>query len=220
MRRRFDQVLVLAACTGIGPLALNLYLPALPLIQREFGAGVSEVQLTVSLSLLGYGLGLLLLGPLSDRFGRRPCLLGGMAVFAAGSALAAMSPNLPLMAIARFALAAASALVFICARTIVADTTPREKLAGEIAQVTVINVVVQSMAPLLGNVVIAFAGWRATQGVAAVLGAVLLLIVAMRQPETHASTLRGETPARISLLRPAFELLRSGSFRWLMLQVG
>jgi DHA1 family bicyclomycin/chloramphenicol resistance-like MFS transporter len=220
MGRRLDQVLLLGACTATGPLALNLFLPALPLIQRDFGAGVSEVQLTVSLSLLGFGLGLLLLGPLSDRFGRRPCLLGGLIVFIGGAVVAAFAPNLVVMAIARFALAMAAALVFISARTIVADTSPREELAREVAQVTMINVVAQSMAPLLGNLVIDLGGWQATQGAAALLGLVLLVWVAMRQPETHAGKLQGRPPARTNLLRPAYELLRRGSFRWLMLQVG
>lgn len=220
MGRRLDQVLLLGACTAAGPLALNLYLPALPLIQYDFGAEVSQVQFTVSLSLLGFGLGLLLLGPLSDRFGRRPCLLGGLAVFAAGSAVAAIAPNLTVMAIARFVLAAASALAFISARTIVADTSPREQLAREVAQVTMINVVAQSGAPLLGNLVIALGGWRATQGVAALLGLLLLVFVAMRQPETHPGTLKGAPLPGGGLLRPAFELLRSGPFRLLMLQVG
>jgi MFS family permease len=156
MARRLDQVLLLGACTAAGPLALNLYLPALPLVQQDFAAGVSEVQFTVSLSLLG--LGLLLLGPLSDRFGRRPCLLGGLGVFALGSAIAALAPNLAVMAAARFVLAAAAALVFISARTVVADTSPRAQLAREVAQVTMINVIAQSVAPLMGTVVMGFGG--------------------------------------------------------------
>lgn len=220
MARRLDQVFLLGACTAVGPLALNLYLPALPLVQQDFGAGVSEVQFTVSLSLLGFGLGLLLLGPLSDRFGRRPCLLGGLGVFAAGSAIAAMAPNLALMSAARFSLAAAAALVFISARTVVADTSPRAQLAREVAQVTMINVVAQSVAPLMGNVVIGFGGWRATQWFSCLLGLLLLAVVAIRQPETHPGKLQGHAQPRTGLLRPAVELLGRGPFRLLMLQVG
>lgn len=220
MARRLDQVLLLGACTAAGPLALGLYLPALPLVQQDFGADVSQVQFTVSLSLLGFGLGLLLLGPLSDRYGRRPCLLGGLAVFAAGSALAAIAPSLAVLAVARLALAAAAALVFISARTVVADTSPRALLAREVAQVTMINVIAQSAAPLMGNVVIGVGGWRATQWFASLLGVLLLVLVAWRQPETHPGKLQGHAPPRSGLLRPAFELLGRGPFRLLMLQVG
>ena len=67
MNRKLGQSILIAACTGIGPLALNLYLPSLPQVQTEFSAGVSAVQATISLALLGFGLGLVLLGPLSDR---------------------------------------------------------------------------------------------------------------------------------------------------------
>lgn len=214
--RGLDQVLLLGACTACGPLALNLYLPALPLVQRAFGADVAEVQFTVSLSLLGFGLGLLLLGPLSDRYGRRPCLLGGLAVFAAASVLAAVAPVLPVVALARFLLAAAAALVFISARTVVADTSPREELAASVAQVTMINVISQSMAPLAGNAVIALGGWRATQWLCGAAGLLLLALVAWRQRET---LVRHAPAADQGLLRPAGELLRGSSFRLLMLQV-
>src|SRR6187549_1181015 len=94
-------MVLLAACTSIGPLSLNLYLPSIPAVQEHFGGTVAQVQSTVSLALLAFGLGLILLGPLTDRHGRRPCLLGGLALFIAGSAAAALAPSLHMLALAR-----------------------------------------------------------------------------------------------------------------------
>ena len=197
-----------------------MYLPALPLIQAAFGADVAGVQGTVSLSLLGFGLGLVLLGPLSDRFGRRPCLMWGLAMFASGSALASVAPNLPVLAAARFLLAGAAAVVFISARAVVADTSPRTELARSVAQVTMINVITLSIAPLAGNAMIALGGWRATQLLGLVGGLVLLAFVAIRQRETRPLSAPGAVPAEHGLLRPSLQLFRSGTFRILMLQVG
>ncbi|MEO6185526.1 MAG: MFS transporter, partial [Steroidobacteraceae bacterium] len=91
MRQHFGRMVLLAACTSLGPLSLNLYLPSVPAVQTHFTATVAAVQSTVSLALLAFGLGLVLLGPLTDRYGRRPCLLGGLILFIAGAAVAALA---------------------------------------------------------------------------------------------------------------------------------
>ncbi|MFO7326486.1 MAG: MFS transporter, partial [Pseudomonadota bacterium] len=155
VKRNPGQMVLLAACTSLGPLALNLYLPSVPEVQAQFGASVADVQATVSLPLVAFGLGLVLLGPLTDRFGRRPCLLGGVALFIAGSLLGALAPGLGLLAIARVLQSIGSALAFISSRAIVADLSPGEQLARSVAQMTMLILVVQSFAPMLGNLLIA-----------------------------------------------------------------
>jgi DHA1 family bicyclomycin/chloramphenicol resistance-like MFS transporter len=217
---RLGQVVLLAACTAIGPLSLNIYLPSLPFVQQAFGADVASVQLSISLALLGFGLGLAVLGPLSDRFGRRPCLIGGLLLFAAGSLLAALAPNLWLLVAGRFALAVGASITFISARAVVADISPREDLPRSVAQVTVINVITQSTAPLIGNAVIALGGWRATQGLGAVVGVSLAAVVYLRQAETLQMTATAVV-ARTwrNFLLPTLQLLRTPGFGRVMLQV-
>src|SRR5690606_24100740 len=163
MTRHFGRMALLAACTSLGPLSLNLYLPSVTAIQAQFDASVAEVQATVSLPLLAFGLGLVLLGPLTDRYGRRPCLLGGMILFIVGSALAALAPSLQMLAVARVLQSIGCAVGFISSRAIVADVSPGEELARSVAHLTMLMLVVQSVAPLLGNLIMALGGWQAIQ---------------------------------------------------------
>jgi MFS transporter, DHA1 family, multidrug resistance protein len=212
---------LLAACTSLGPLSLNLYLPSVPAVQSHFGASVAEVQTTVSLALLAFGLGLVLLGPLTDRYGRRPCLLGGLILFIAGSALASLAPSLQMMAIARVLQSIGCAVVFISARAMVADVSPREELARSVAQMTMLMLVVQSVAPMLGNLIMAAGGWRAIQFFGAALAVVLLVGVALAQPETLPVAQRAEQGRSVlDFHRPTISVLARPGFLILLLQVG
>ena len=76
---------LLAAITAIGPGSVNIYLPALPVLREHFATDVPHVQLTLSMALLAFSIGLLVHGPLSDRFGRRPIILIGLSIFSFGS---------------------------------------------------------------------------------------------------------------------------------------
>lgn len=221
LTRNFWRMALLAACTSLGPLSLNLYLPSVPAVQSHFGASVAEVQTTVSLALLAFGLGLVLLGPLTDRFGRRPCLLGGLMLFVAGSAMAAWAPSLQMLAAARVLQSAGCAMGFISARAIVADVSPREHLARSVAQMTMLMLVVQSVAPLLGNLVMAAGGWQAIQFFGAALAIGLLAGVARTQPETlPASQRAARRGALADFFRPTFSVLATPGVPVLLLQVG
>ena len=85
---------LLAACSALGPISTLLLIPALPAIRDEFGAPTAAVQAVISVFLLTFAIGIPLAGPLSDRYGRRPLVLGGLVLFIAGSALAAVAPTL------------------------------------------------------------------------------------------------------------------------------
>lgn len=221
MKRRRQQVLLLGACTTLGPLALNIHLAALPLMQHDLDTDVAGVQSTVSVALLGFGAGLLLLGSLADRFGRRSCLLAGLAAYVCGSAIATLAPHLIGLNLGRFVLAAGAALVFICARGVVADRSPPEELASSIAQVTVINVITLSFSPLLGNLLISIGGWRLTQAVGVVLGLVIAAVVYWRQPETLSlGSRRRAATAGWDTTAPLRALVAQAPFRNLMMQVG
>jgi DHA1 family bicyclomycin/chloramphenicol resistance-like MFS transporter len=214
-------MVLLAVCTSLGPLSLNLYLPSIPAVQSHFGSTVAEVQATVSLALLAFGLGLVLLGPLTDRFGRRPCLMGGLALFLAGSLLAALSPSLQVLAGARVLQSVGCAIAFISARAMVSDVSAPEELARSVAQMTMIMLVVQMVAPLLGNLIMVMGGWRSIQHFGAGLAGCLLLLVALVQPETLPVAHRTERDRPITeFLRPTFLVLARPGFIVLLLQVG
>ncbi|MDY0049032.1 MAG: MFS transporter, partial [Thauera propionica] len=92
---------LIVALTSLGPLSTDFYLPALPAIARALGTDTAGAQLTLSVYLLGFGFGQLLIGPLSDRFGRRPVMLWGMAVFVLSSAACAVAPTIETLVAAR-----------------------------------------------------------------------------------------------------------------------
>jgi DHA1 family bicyclomycin/chloramphenicol resistance-like MFS transporter len=214
-------MVLLAACTSLASLSLNLYLPSIPAVQTHFGATVAAVQATVSLALLAFGVGLVLLGPLTDRYGRRPCLLGGLALYIAGSALATLATSLQMLALARVVQSTGGAIAFISARSMVADVSPREDLPRSVAQMTMIMLVVQMAAPLLGNLIMAAGGWRAIQIFGAVMAACLLTGVALTQPETLPAAHRAENGSSAAdFLRPTLSVLARPGFLILLLQVG
>ncbi len=213
---------LLAACAVLGPLQLNVYLPSLPLVQQEFAADVADVQWTISLAMAAFGLGLLLLGPLSDRHGRRPILLAGLALFTVTSVIAAVAPSLPVLGAARMLQSVGASLVFITARGVVADLSPREQLQRSVAQLTMIMLVGQMGAPLIGNLAMTVGGWRTIQAGLAAIGAALTLATYARLRETLPA-LAGGTPAEPGvpgLLAPTLGLLSRGGFRLQLLQIG
>jgi MFS transporter, DHA1 family, multidrug resistance protein len=221
MKHGFWRMVLLAACTSLGPLSLNIYLPSITAVQQHFTASLAQVQTTVSLALLAFGLGLVLLGPLTDRYGRRPCLLLGLALFVCGSLLAAFAAALELLAAARMLQSVGCALAFISARSIVADVSPREELARSVAQMTMIMLVVQMVSPLLGNLIMIAGGWRAIQFASAALAIFLLLSVTIAQPETVSVAARDAARNSLrNLVAPTYAVLVRPGFAVLLLQVG
>jgi MFS transporter, DHA1 family, multidrug resistance protein len=221
LSQRFGRMVLLAACTSLGSLSLNLYLPSIPAVQERFGATVAEVQATVSLALLAFGLGLVLLGPLTERHGRRPCLLAGLMLSIAGSTIAALAPSLQMLALARVLQSIGCAMAFISARSMVADMSSREELPRQVAQMTMIMLVVQMGAPLLGNLIMSAGGWRGIHYFSAALAVSLLAGVALTQPETLPHQHQVEPGRPISeFLRPTISVLVKPGFLILLLQVG
>ena len=89
----FRSALILALMSAVGPLAIDMYLPALPAIEAGLGATVAEVQLTLTFYFLAFGVAQLIYGPLADRYGRKPPIYIGLTIFAVGSVLAAVAPD-------------------------------------------------------------------------------------------------------------------------------
>lgn len=208
-------VLVLVAATALGPFAMQVFLPALPAIQADFDVGAATAQLAFSLSALAIAVATLFYGPLSDRFGRRPALIGGLLVYFAGSLLCAVAPTMTLLIVGRVVQAAGGCAGIVLSRAIVHDLYSRDQSASMLAYITMAMVAAPMMAPVLGGLLADLAGWRSVFMAGLGIGVLILVAVHMALAETSASIgKRGETSSVRSFLR----LLRSPPFLGYALQ--
>lgn len=176
---------ILVAISAVGPLALNIFMPSMPGLQREFSVPYGTVQLTLTLFLIGMAVCQLIYGPLSDRVGRRPMLLGGFAVFVVASFMAAVAPNIETLIAARLLQALGGSAGIVLARAMVRDVFDREQSASVISYITMAFVVAPMVAPALGGVLDSHGGWRSSFWLLTALGAVVLVAAWARLPETH-----------------------------------
>lgn len=179
-------IALLAACTATGPAATNLFVPALPHIRADFDVSVAAAQTMLTTYLVAFALGLLVCGPVSDRHGRRPIMIGGLTVLAAGSLMCALARSLPVLAFGRVVQALGTASAFTVARASVADLFQGAELARRIATLTMVIIIGTTISPYLGGFIADHAGWEL--GFWILFGAALLLIVICLRalPETRA----------------------------------
>ncbi|GLK81605.1 multidrug effflux MFS transporter [Methylopila turkensis] len=175
---------VLALLTAVGPLAIDMYLPSLPHLTAALGASPAGGQMTLSAFLLGFALGQIVYGPLSDARGRKPTLLASLALFTFGSALCAVAPSIEMLIAARFVQALGGAGSVVLARSIVRDLYSGPRAARELARMATILGVVPAAAPLIGGVLETQFGWRATFALLTVVLGLEMLVVAALLPET------------------------------------
>src|ERR1700722_2876859 len=172
-------VILLGALTMLPPLSIDVSLPGLPLIAQSLHAPGSTIAWTLSAFVLAFGAGQLALGPLSDRYGRRPVLLYGLAVFAFLAVACAFVTNVYVLVALRFIQGVAASAGTVCARAIVADiTSDRAKATSLQAYISVTNSLAPILAPIAGVVILAFFGWRWLYAGLAVAGVALILAVA------------------------------------------
>lgn len=177
-------VLLLALLLGIQPITTDLYLPALPGLTQGFGAPVASAQLTLTTLLLAFGCSQLAWGPLSDRYGRRPILLAGLAAYTLASLGCALAPSMPALVVWRTLQGAAMGAAVMGARAIVRDLYPPETGARMMSKgLTGLGVIACLCAPLGGLLADAF-GWRWALSALGVFGAATLTLVALRFAET------------------------------------
>ncbi|MGC4043469.1 MAG: multidrug effflux MFS transporter [Armatimonas sp.] len=177
--------LLLAALTALTALSIDMSLPALPQLQRAFKASAGGVQLTLSLFLVGYGVGQLVCGFLSDRFGRRPVLLAGLALFTVAGLACAFSPSLPALVVLRLLQGMGASVGPILARAMVRDRFGVSREAVSVlSQITQVMIVAPLLAPTLGEYLLALWGWPAIFFVLGATGAIVGVICLLRLPET------------------------------------
>jgi DHA1 family bicyclomycin/chloramphenicol resistance-like MFS transporter len=216
---RLRLTLVLGSLTAIGPLSIDLYLPAFPSIARALATSVASVQLTLAAYLAGLAVGQLAYGPLADRFGRRPPLLGGLAVYVAASLACAAAPSLPVLVGARFVQALGGCAGLVVSRAVVRDRFDVAESARVYASLMLVMGAAPILAPLAGGQVLALAGWRAVFVALALTGAAMLALVALTLPESLPPAARvRHGPADV--LRAFGSALRRGSFVRLSLAGG
>ncbi|NBB83076.1 MAG: Bcr/CflA family efflux MFS transporter [Alphaproteobacteria bacterium] len=180
-----STIALLVAAAGLGPLSMGLFVPSMPGLQAVFGTDYGHVQLTFSLYLVGLGLGQLTYGPLSDRFGRKPVLMAGIAVFVAASIICALSTSIDMLIAARFAQALGGSAGIVLGRAIVRDLVPTDRAASVIAYLTVAFMVAPMVGPLAGGHLDDWLGWRAGFVLVAAAGLVVVAAIARKLPESH-----------------------------------
>ncbi len=163
----------LALLSAVAPLATDMYLPSLPRMARELGSTAAGIQLTLTAFLAGLGCGQFFIGPLSDAIGRRRPLLAGALLCLVASVLCALSDTLELLVAARFLQGFSGAAGVVLARAIVADTSVGNDAARRLSLMMVIGGVAPVLAPTVGGLVAASAGWRAVFWVLAGLVALM-----------------------------------------------
>jgi DHA1 family bicyclomycin/chloramphenicol resistance-like MFS transporter len=207
---------LLTTLVAMGPISTDLYLPSLPGIAADLGASEALVQLTLGLFIAGFGVMMLACGPIADRFGRRPALLGGMAIYLVASIACALSPNIWFLLGARFVQAVGACAGPVVARAIVRDLyEPREagRILGYMASA-------MALAPLIGPFIGGWleiaAGWRASFWFLTGYGALLLIALWRRLPETRPAASTGAA-ATSRLLGNYAEILQNRTFVGFML---
>ncbi len=152
---------LIAGCLMLQPLSTDLYLASLPHLASDFGVTPAAVQQTLSLFVIGFGVAQLISGPLSDRFGRRPVLLGGLGVYIASSLACALAPSLDLLISARFVQAIGCCTAAVVARALIRDAFTPTEGAKMMAKASSLLSLAPIFGPILGGYLQVGFGWRA-----------------------------------------------------------
>jgi DHA1 family bicyclomycin/chloramphenicol resistance-like MFS transporter len=165
------MTLLLTTLVAFGALSNNTYLPSFPAMTRELGVPIASVLLTLSSFFIGFAVGQLMYGSASDRWGRRPVLLGGLAAYTVASAICALAPDIETLIAARFVQGLAVASTQVLARAIVRDLFTPDKAARMLSVMAAVFTLVPGFAPLAGGVMESAFGWRATFVMLTAIGA-------------------------------------------------
>lgn len=176
--------MALALCGAIGPFATDTYLPALPLIVDQFDVSASVAQLTLTAFMVALALGQLIIGPLSDRMGRRRLLILGSIGTAVAAIVCALAPSIWVLVVGRVAQGFFGAAGVVLAKAVVVDVGRGAGVAKAFATLMAIQSVAPVIAPLVGGVIVPFGGWRAVFWLLAALSVVTTLGVVALVPES------------------------------------
>ncbi|MDZ8276879.1 multidrug effflux MFS transporter [Microbacterium aquimaris] len=182
--RRVLYVILLGALTALGPFTIDLYLPAFPVLESDFQTTAAAIQLTLTGTMIGFGLGQLVVGPLSDKVGRRIPLLAVTALHVVASIAAAIAPTLLLLGVARVFMGIGAAAGGVVAMAIVRDLFGGKRLVVMLSRLALVVGVAPVVAPLIGAALLEVMPWRGLFVVLACYGAVMFLAAIVFIPET------------------------------------
>jgi MFS transporter, DHA1 family, multidrug resistance protein len=225
----FALTALLAALSAVGPLTTDMYLPSLPDIARQLGASSAQVQLTISAYLIGFAAGQIIYGPVSDRHGRKPVLIGAIALYCAASLACALSTSIEMLIVARAFQALGGSGGIVLTRAIVRDIYSGAHAGRELSVIGSVMALAPVLAPILGGLIQTAFGWRVTFlalvgagfAGAAVVGALLPETLTNRaaEPVSLPSMLRsyrivGRNPAYLAYLSIT-SASYAGLFAWI-----
>ena len=182
---RPGSVALLTLMISLGQMSMGLYLPSMPFMAVELQAPASDVQLTLTMYLLGFTLSQFIWGPLSDRFGRRPALFTGLACFTAASIGCALADSIELLIALRFFQALGACASQVAARSIVRDTTEGADSARVMSYISMGMSVSPAITPFLGGYLQAHFGWHSNFVFLTIMGLSIAAITLVRLPETN-----------------------------------
>ncbi|HEV8680959.1 MAG TPA: multidrug effflux MFS transporter [Stellaceae bacterium] len=207
--RPAPSLALLSAVTALAFVALHIVVPTLPLLAHVFGDRAAEVQLVLTLYLAGIAGGQLVYGPLSDRFGRRPVLIGGLTMFLLGTLLCGFAWSLAALIVGRVLEGLGACAGVVLARAIIRDVYEREAAARGLALVMMAMTLAPAISPALGASLAEWIDWRAIFALLGILGAGVLAWTVARLGETNAHPMRLDP---VGMMRAYSSLLRSPQF--------
>jgi DHA1 family bicyclomycin/chloramphenicol resistance-like MFS transporter len=208
--RRLELIILLGGLTAFGALSIDMYLPALPSIAREFGVPIGSAEHTLTTFFLGFALGQAGFGPLADRFGRKPPLYAGLGLYCVMCLACALSANVEMLMMARFFQAIGACAGGVIARACVRDIFGPDETPRVFAYLMLVLSVAPLIAPFLGGYFLIWASWRAIFWFQAGIGSLVAIAIAIRLPETHGGAHRPLHPA--ILIVDYARILRDRSF--------
>ena len=176
---------ILVALAALAPLSIDMFLPSIPDITAEFASDSATIRLTVTGYLLVSATSALVFGPISDRFGRRPALMAGMALYVAGSVMAWFSISAPMLVAARFVQGFGGGVSMAIATATVIDVHGRDRAARILAIIGVVMSLAPMVAPILGGIYQETVGWRWVFATLTLLGVGLIVTYLAWIPETN-----------------------------------
>ncbi|HEX7271169.1 MAG TPA: multidrug effflux MFS transporter [Casimicrobiaceae bacterium] len=205
------MTLLLGGLIAVAPLAMDIYLASMPSMAKALAASDEKVQLTLSLYMYAWGAAQIVVGPLTDRFGRRPALMGGLGLFIAASAVCAAARNIDTLIAGRVVQAVAMASVAVVPRAVVRDLYAGEQAARMLSLMGVVLGIAPVVAPIIGSHLHVWFGWQANFIFVAVYGVAALAGVIFALPET----IRSRSPQAMKvgvMLGNYARLLRSRAY--------
>jgi DHA1 family bicyclomycin/chloramphenicol resistance-like MFS transporter len=203
--------ILLGLLSAIGPFSTDMYVPSLPGISTAFDATTQQVQLTISSYLIGFALGQIVYGPLSDRYGRKPILVGAVLLYCITTLLCTISTSIDMLIVLRLLQAFGGCGAIVLARAIVRDLYAGARAGREMAIIAVVMGLAPLVAPLIGGVLETYFDWRANFIVMALIGLECVALVWWYLPETL-KTRAAEPVSLPSVLRSYRIILRDRSY--------